>query len=198
MLIPVPRTDGVAEVSREERNFAAEVKKSREDRGWTQEELARKMRTFDLPYVTQSTVSRIEKLSRPVRLMEAQAITVIFGRTVHAMTNPDPREFELILIDINERASRGHYVRFKDELRETAIAQWHAEEDLATISRLYAGEELDPETKAKLEHLERNRRQFAGMLLVDQAKEIVDSVRRSRIEGTLPRATYNEKMFPGG
>jgi transcriptional regulator with XRE-family HTH domain len=174
----VAKIDGVSDISRQEQNFAEQVKKRREEMGLSQEQLAARMRTQDLPYVTQATVSRIENLSRPVRLMEAQALTFIFHTTVYSMTNPDQREFFLSLIEMNDRSGRQHYVRFKDELMQTAHAQLVATEDLKELGRLYGNDEnLDQALENKIRNIELNRRNFASMPLLKEASEIVSMVK---------------------
>jgi len=177
----VAKNEPASEMSREERNFAAQVKTERENRRWTQEELAKRMRLFELPYVNQATVSRIENMTRPVRLMEAQALSTIFERTVYAMTNPDQREFIFNVIRANDRDARRHYVAYKKELLETAIAQQAALEEVAELQRLYGDDEdLDPETESRVQNLLMNRANFAKIPLIKEATEIVRSAKLDR------------------
>ena len=79
----------------EETHFAKNVKIVREQRGMSQEQLAELMREAGLPYVSQSTVSRIEKLTRPVRMMEAQALSTVFDVPVSQLISPTELAFEM-------------------------------------------------------------------------------------------------------
>lgn len=51
----------------------------REERGWSQSELARRMAEAGWPKYTQMTVSRTEKGERPIRLNEAESLAEVFG-----------------------------------------------------------------------------------------------------------------------
>lgn len=70
----------------EEMRFAANMQRLREDRGWSQGELARRMVGEGWETYSQMTVSRTEKLERPIRLSEAAAIARLFGVSLPAMT----------------------------------------------------------------------------------------------------------------
>lgn len=167
-----------AEFSLEEKNFAEEFKRERESRSWSQEELARQMRLCNLPYVTQATVSRIENLVRPVRLMEAQAVRLIFKRSVYSMTNPDPRDVLLNMIKVDDWRDREHYVTFKDSLKKTILAQIRAADDVQKISHLYEDSDLDPDTASKVRTVKMNRQNFAEMRILSEAADIVSATRR--------------------
>jgi len=174
----VAKIGGDAEFSLEEKNFAEEFKRERESRSWSQDELARRMRLCNLPYVTQATVSRIENLVRPVRLMEAQAVRLIFKRSVYSMTNPDPRDVMLNMIKVDDSRDREHYVTFKDSLRKTILAQMRAADDVEKISHLYEDSDLDPDAASKVRIVKTNRQNFAEMRILSEAADIVSMARR--------------------
>jgi transcriptional regulator with XRE-family HTH domain len=69
----------------EEAAFAQAVQRLREDRGWSQGELARRMVAAGWPSYSQMTVSRTEKLERPIRLNEALALARVFNVTLPLM-----------------------------------------------------------------------------------------------------------------
>ena len=175
------KDDGPNEFSRQERNFAAQVRKLREERGWSQSELAEKMRLQDLAHVNQATVSRIENLTRPVRLMEAQALSSIFGRTTYTMTNPDSSEVMLHFIEINHTAGCRNYVKFKDSIRAFAESQLTAKDDLKTLFLTFGPrEDLDPEVESLYHHLIRNLTQLSEIDLLGEATDIVRSVQGTK------------------
>lgn len=70
----------------EESNFAESMQRLREARGWSQGELARRMVAEGWENYSQMTVSRTEKLDRPIRLGEASAIARLFGVNLALMT----------------------------------------------------------------------------------------------------------------
>lgn len=61
-----------------ERDFGEKVRQWRQARSWSQEDLAEKLRQhgFDMH---QTTVAKLERGARPLRVAEAAAIAVIFG-----------------------------------------------------------------------------------------------------------------------
>lgn len=71
-----------------ERNFADRVKVFREEKGWSQDALARKCVDLGLEYMNQSTISRIEKGTRAVRLDEGQVLASVFDMTIGVMLEP--------------------------------------------------------------------------------------------------------------
>lgn len=60
----------------------------REERGWSQSELARRMVDAGWPRYTQMTVSRTEKGERPIRLNEAEALAEVFGISLYELWLP--------------------------------------------------------------------------------------------------------------
>lgn len=69
-----------------EERFAANLKRMRESHGWNQSELARRLTDAGLEGFHQTTVSRIEKGDRPVRLGEATVIAQALRVPVESMT----------------------------------------------------------------------------------------------------------------
>lgn len=72
-----------------ERAFSNEVRRLRESRQWTLAEMAAALRSEGVDYASSMTVSRTEKLQRPVRMSESMAYGRVFGRTVYELTEPD-------------------------------------------------------------------------------------------------------------
>lgn len=82
------RDDGPDQASTDDANFAASMRLMREQRGWSQGELARRLTEAGLTGFHQTTVSRIEKMERPVRLGEARGIARTLGVDVEEMLAP--------------------------------------------------------------------------------------------------------------
>lgn len=61
-----------------ERGFGQKVRAYRQERGWSQEELARRLRDLGLD-MHQTTIAKLEAGRRPTRLSEAYAIALAFG-----------------------------------------------------------------------------------------------------------------------
>lgn len=74
--------DSEAAVAEEdERRFGAAVRRYREEAGWSQGELARRLNDLGWKAFHQTTISRIEKGERPIRLSEAKGFQKVFGRS---------------------------------------------------------------------------------------------------------------------
>lgn len=72
----------------DDERFAASVKRLREERGWSQGELARRMTEAGFDDFHQTTISRIEKNKRPVRIGEARGLAKVLGTLVGIMIAP--------------------------------------------------------------------------------------------------------------
>lgn len=70
-----------ADYNRHEHRFREEMKRRREGHGWSQGELADRMRTYGAAHANQMMVSRVEKGLRPIRMTEALAVAAAFGTT---------------------------------------------------------------------------------------------------------------------
>lgn len=79
----------------EEANFVQNLIRLREQRGWTQSDLARWMAKIGWSAFRQTTVSRIEKGERPIRLGEAHGITGLLETTMEQMVAP-PIQAQLV------------------------------------------------------------------------------------------------------
>ncbi|NUU30848.1 helix-turn-helix transcriptional regulator [Arthrobacter sp. C9C5] len=74
----------------EEAQFVENVQRLREAKGWSQGELARRMSDEGWDGFHQTTISRIEKGQRPVRLAEARALAKVLESQVGLMMAPAP------------------------------------------------------------------------------------------------------------
>lgn len=68
--------------------FIENMKTLRERKGWSQGELARRVSDLGWEGFHQTTISRVEKGERPVRLAEARGIAAALDATVAQMTSP--------------------------------------------------------------------------------------------------------------
>ncbi|PZF61880.1 hypothetical protein DEJ33_15720 [Curtobacterium sp. MCPF17_047] len=108
---------GVAEdkYSPHEIAFAHEAARRREQRGWTLGEMADALRSEGIDYANSMTVSRTEKLQRPIRMNEALAYARIFQTSVDQMTSTGKIDREILTA--NELAEMVH------NFMETVLAQ---------------------------------------------------------------------------
>ncbi|MDQ0117444.1 transcriptional regulator with XRE-family HTH domain [Pseudarthrobacter defluvii] len=111
----------------------------REERGWSQSELARRMTEAGWPKYTQMTVSRTEKGERPIRLNEAEALAQVFGIEMFELWLP--RKLRRYSTELHEVEKRQAQLR-KDVLqlisRQETVARLADAVDLAQDEVGYA------------------------------------------------------------
>jgi len=177
-----------SKLSREEVNFANQVRRLREENGWKQEQLVEAMRDAGVEYMNKTAISRIENATRPVRMIEAMALARLFGKSIREMTNPDGREAVLFFASRNHSNHRKAFVAFKKGAADFARAQVLAKSDIDWINEVFKDRSnLDKETESKLENLLGNLRQLASMSLVKEAEAIDQEVKEAR-HGEHPEA----------
>lgn len=86
-------SDGLSE----DEVFASNVRRERERRSWSQAEMARRLQESGLEQMHPTTVSRVEKGERPVRLSEASRYADIFETSVEALLHDYPEEMDDLL-----------------------------------------------------------------------------------------------------
>lgn len=174
-------SESESKLTREEQNFAQEVRRRREAQGWRLDELAEAMRDRGVAYMNKSAVSRIENGKRPVRMIEAQALTRVFGTSLVEMTNPDGREVFLTFADHNHGAMRKSFVAFKDSVENFARMQKQAEGQIEHLSETFQDRDsLDTDTQDRLDGLLHNLRQLSGISILDESAKIVEHVSNER------------------
>lgn len=92
-----------------EARFVAAMKRLREASQWSQGQMARRMTELGWKGFHQTTISRIEKGERPVRLGEAQGIAVALNVTVDQMIRTDAETAEGSDLERAAAAVRGLY-----------------------------------------------------------------------------------------
>ena len=152
----------------EDARFAANVKRLRERAGWSQGELARRMVAAGRDGFHQTTISRIEKNERPVRISEAIGLAEVFDTTVTNMVAP-PAEWQIL-------GKLGKEIRWTSsasaELGDAAIRFLEAQRLLKAV--LKEADELEAEglESEKIQLLLRGYRENAEGLValtIDQA-----------------------------
>ncbi|SER80239.1 Helix-turn-helix domain-containing protein [Pedococcus cremeus] len=81
---------------RDEERFTANLRRLREAKGWSQNELATRMRGRGWESFRQTTVSRLEKGEQSVRIGEARALADLLGVTVDDMALTESAEAQAI------------------------------------------------------------------------------------------------------
>ncbi len=84
----VPTTDDTVDPIDHEAHFAQNLRHQREAKGWSQGDLARRMQEVGWRNFHQTTVSRIEKGERPIRLGEAKTIASLLSVGLEQLTRP--------------------------------------------------------------------------------------------------------------
>lgn len=114
-MTPPAQTDAEA-AEAEERRFGAAVRRFREEAGWSQGELARRLNELGWTAFHQTTVSRIEKGERPIRLSESKGLQKVFGRNEWEFYG-DP---ETVQIEHDLKTLMALYVKFKQTTKDYA------------------------------------------------------------------------------
>lgn len=169
-----------------ELRFASAVRRLREKRGWSQFQLSRLMTAHGFAGFHQTTISRIEKNERPVRIGEATGLAEVLGSTVTQMLapGPEPISFEKV---------RSQYEKLA-KLRFDLVAHyldWDAEQKLlrkALQEFDESGADIDwaeGNLKDELETLLRKARVAANeplQALVEEGNEYIAMAERENSE----------------
>ena len=148
----------------EERHFAAAVRSTREARGWSQAELLSRLRRLGIESLNQTALSRIENGTRPVRMIEAQALSRIFDKPVASMLNSDSREAQLSKIADSHAEARKAYVALKAAAEGFARATRRMEKDLEILQGVFGRmDDLEPAVLQSYAQLVKNIEQFVAI-----------------------------------
>lgn len=153
---------------RDEERFVANLRRLREERGWSQSELADRMRARGWDSFRQTTISRLEKGEQSVRIGEARGLAELLEVSLETMLAPSAeaqlvdslrrdldegtREFKfatenLAALESSRMAMRAHLA----EARATFGAQLASEIDDQTAPHVRVLASLIPECEAWLE-----------------------------------------------
>lgn len=146
-----------------EQRFVDRIKALRKERGWTQAQLAERMARAGVEYASQSTVSRLEQGGRPIRLIEAQALAIIFQLTIWELTSDEPRVQVLSIMEHNLRAFTRARMDYRKARSELVTMLPTIDQTLSELDRLFPGGEdgLAPDAAERVRNfrssLERQR-----------------------------------------
>jgi transcriptional regulator with XRE-family HTH domain len=183
----------VENLSRNMAGFRHRITRERKKRGWSQAEVARKLKAKDIDNVHISTVSKIEAGDREIKLDEALAIAEIYGLSLDVLLGRKPqgqRNLRYLLDALTDAVFLS-----RTELQRTAKTLHDRLEDIPPD---YAGyDTLAGHVRAVTDHLDAAGRALEG--LVDESiKDIVPRAverlkrmspqEREQFSKTLPRA----------
>lgn len=135
-----------------EKNFAAEVARERQQRGWTLAEMAEKLEDAGVPSMSVMSVSRVENGKRHVSMVEAGAYAKVLGRGISDLQHPDGREAMLMIFEVGRRHTLNEYNKLLEAAKDFGDSVAVLSTHVATIRELYEADvdELDEGTQARV------------------------------------------------
>lgn len=175
----------------EEDRFRQSLRQCREEQGLSMGELARRMVDAGWTDFHQSTVSRIEKGQRPVRLGEARALARLLGVHLGYMTAPNEESRALQRFWNEIEAAKSYRKKVIDYVRDWEESRGSLRGALRDMDRLGVSSLLLEGDQAKLEHAKKWAKAYVDEdlhALVEQADYaafgwIADEVERREREG---------------
>lgn len=127
--------------------FRTAVKNLREDKGWTQNQLASELRDAGLSEFRQTTVARLENGDRAIKLGESKIIAAVLGSNTDEMILPvdDENKAKRMYQEANER-----YTLAKKNLIDSATAFFLAQGNLKYPPGYYGTTEAVQEIYRKI------------------------------------------------
>ncbi|WP_330446436.1 helix-turn-helix domain-containing protein [Kocuria rhizophila] len=114
--------------------FGANLRQAREKRGWSQSELARRMRDESLwKKYSQMGVSRTEDNLRAVRLDEAVALANVLGCPIEDLLRGEPMRRELVRIDLSTRILRDDWEAAGEKMGHLLVSRDGLEHELTQL-----------------------------------------------------------------
>lgn len=142
--------DEYTQGAQEEAWFIASMKRIRENLGWSQGELARRMNDTGWSAFHQTTISRIEKGERPVRLGEARGIASALGAFVGQMILAPEGSNAVHELELQCEETRKAESRILASIHEYSEAQRSLRNDLEAANQVDLGEAVDPWVEKRL------------------------------------------------
>lgn len=132
-----------------EKNFGDKVRQWRRERNWSQEDVADKLRSqgFDMH---QTTVAKIERGTRPLRVAEAAAIAAIFRVPPLAVfLGPPPTQMPWALNELHDMIASAQNLldEMKDEMTRSAGRYVDQEAHVQALARIVNQTALDAEKR---------------------------------------------------
>lgn len=158
-----------AQLETDDERFATNMKTHRERLNWSQGELARQLQEAGWDQFHQTTISRIEKGERPVRIGESRAIATVLGTLVSVLIAPSEagQVVDRFAVALSQAEDARRSVR--DAATDYARCQFVLQMDLGAV--LETGYEwADRAMKAQIE----SRMERSNQLLQMTAHEIAE------------------------
>lgn len=161
----------------EERKFAEEVARLRKSVGWTQAHMADLLVDQGVVYMTQSTVSRVEKFQRPARVGEAEAWALVFGRDTYRLMHPSPVDELIEQTRFNARLLSRAWSAMDEAMHQYALVRGDLDGTIADLRELQADPAADEWRRGELESLaaqlsaQRNTERSAADLFAKYIRE---------------------------
>lgn len=172
----------------------------REERGWSQSELARRMAERGWDKYTQMTVSRTEKGERPIRLNEAEALAEVFEVELFSLWLPrNIRRYHATSENVARLAKQLEDLisRYIGELHSLAIQADHA--DLVEDDVSYVAAQLMATPEAITDSVRRQKARETRTWLEDNAAQVSPTGRAAEASEkfwSLPHGTRKlESLF---
>ncbi|MFJ8687180.1 helix-turn-helix domain-containing protein [Micromonospora wenchangensis] len=115
--------------------FGVQVREAREQRGWTQEQLASYLRTASGIELSPTAMNRLELGKRPIRLNEVAALADLLGLGLRYGERDEPRgqgEFDRVRLQLEKLVMRADQLRHEEE---TLRVNLYTAESMATAAR---------------------------------------------------------------
>lgn len=169
---------GAMNSAQNELNFIRNMKRVREVQGLSQGQFAARMtKEFGWEGFHQTTISRIEKGERPVRLGEAAGIAEALGVEVWQMLLPDDASKQLANLESSIHAARKIAISLGENVGDYMFYQSAIRDNLQTLDELTWGAEgygFDRDYMAKLEDLKHQAKVILTTSYVDQIGEFFE------------------------
>lgn len=135
--------------SDDEANFIKNMQILREQNGWSQGEFARRMQAEGWTSFHQTTVSRIEKGERPVRLGEARGIAKVLGTITSQMILPDTQFLELRELELSLMEAKEIQKKFRGLVSDLDAQLSIVSYNLREVEEQLLPEDVDPPIKER-------------------------------------------------
>ncbi len=165
-----------------EANFIRSMKLIREKHGWSQGELARRMTEAGWEGFHQTTISRIEKGERPVRLSESSGIATALGALVNQMILPGDGVLYLRDLEKQVEETQARVVTMTDHVELYMFEQSLLRQQIKDVESNVDRETLDPVIIDRMEHYLNRAKELIETSYLDQINGYLQAVEDERRE----------------
>jgi transcriptional regulator with XRE-family HTH domain len=131
-----------------EKDFGEKMRQWRRERNWSQEDLAVRLRHYGFD-MHQTTVAKIERGARPLRVAEAAAIATIFRvPTLAVFQGPPPTELPMSLGTLHERIAGARHLLeiLRENMHQAAARYVDQEAEVLALAKILNQTALQAET----------------------------------------------------